>query len=452
MDLQGNVGTGELMTITQGDSPNRVFTVQWLNYSPYYQTGYNFNFQINLYETTGKIEVVYGSFTTIGSYAAQVGLCGATNADFNNRMVTEGSQTWSTSAAGTSNSNTCVISTTTLPDNGLTYDWQNTPQFYQSSTVAQIAGTVLVGVADQSILDIQVVMNGSLTPLSLTQLNLNINGTTLPADISNAKVYYTGVSPVFSNAVQFGSTVANPTVPFTVTGDQLLTGGTNHFWLAYDISPTAVSGNFVDGECTSITVGGTPYTPDITAPDGSRQIKLPLSGVYTVGDGGNYPNLFTAFSDVSMLGLSGNVQFKIITDIVEPAAAYLPQWLETGSGGYTLSITPDASAVTISGAFSDGVIVLNGADRVTIDGRIGGAGNNLTIRNDVTGGMNAGIRLISFGLTLGCNNVTMIILPLLKIISPDAIMVYLHGATTTEITIICSFQQMSSVPTILRLM
>ncbi len=55
---------GELMSITEGTAPNRVFTVQWKNYNrggtP--SADERVNFQIKLYETSNKIELVYGEF------------------------------------------------------------------------------------------------------------------------------------------------------------------------------------------------------------------------------------------------------------------------------------------------------------------------------------------------------------------------------------------------------
>ncbi|MCS6844180.1 MAG: hypothetical protein NZ528_07655 [Caldilineales bacterium] len=119
MDLQGNTG-GELRSQTLGTAPNRVFVVQWKDFRFYGQTGESFNFQIRLYETTDVVEFVYGAFTkNATARSPQVGLKGATTADYNNRTGTN----WAASTAGTSNSATMTLSTSSLPASGQTYQW-----------------------------------------------------------------------------------------------------------------------------------------------------------------------------------------------------------------------------------------------------------------------------------------------------------------------------------------
>ena len=45
----------------------------------------------------------------------------------------------------------------------------------------------------------------------------------------------------------------------------------------------------------------------------SYSIATPLSGSYTIGNGGNYPTIQSAFNDASAQGISGPVIFNIIT-------------------------------------------------------------------------------------------------------------------------------------------
>nr|WP_294935514.1 GEVED domain-containing protein [uncultured Flavobacterium sp.] len=111
---------------TLGSTPNRTFVVEWKNarrYNSGAQAG-DFNFQIILSETTNIINVVYGACAS--AYAtdlpAQVGLRGATNADYNNRTTTNN---WPASTAGGANTATCNTGDGAgeLPTNGLTYTW-----------------------------------------------------------------------------------------------------------------------------------------------------------------------------------------------------------------------------------------------------------------------------------------------------------------------------------------
>ncbi|MCB9174560.1 MAG: fibronectin type III domain-containing protein [Flavobacteriales bacterium] len=84
----GNGGTNPIATSifynVTGTAPNRVLTVEWLNFdhwnSPTNTPNANYNFQVKLYETTGVIEFVYGAMTGVagGSYPLRYA-CGINN-------------------------------------------------------------------------------------------------------------------------------------------------------------------------------------------------------------------------------------------------------------------------------------------------------------------------------------------------------------------------------------
>ncbi len=155
---------------------------------------------------------------------------------------------------------------------------------YTSSTTTQVTGGMLLNSTNQAVIGIEVVTSGTQNPISLTSLTVNANGTTNVSEIENAKIFYTGTSSTFAATNQFGSTVATPTTSnFAITGNQALADGTNYFWLTFDIKPNATLNNFVDAECHQVVVGGSPYTPTVTAPTGNRQIKGALNGNYLVG-------------------------------------------------------------------------------------------------------------------------------------------------------------------------
>ncbi|MFN3782262.1 MAG: BNR-repeat neuraminidase N-terminal domain-containing protein, partial [Candidatus Kapaibacteriota bacterium] len=267
------------------------------------------------------------------------------------------------------------------------YDAYPATMQYVSSTTTQITGSVGVGFSNQPIIRLEITTRGATDPLTLSSITFNTNGTTSLSDIAAAKVYYTGTSSNFSTSTQFGSTVSNPSGTFSVTGSQTLSPGTNYFWLVYDISNSATIGNFVDAQCTSFVLEGNNYTPSVTNPAGAKEIRGPRCGTYTVGTGQYYQNLTEAFDEINTFGMGCNVTLEIATDIVEPGPnpPTLNQWTEHGGSGYTLTIKPAGGPRTISGTFANnGLIVLNGADRVTFDGRIGGQGRYLTFRNNAT--------------------------------------------------------------------
>ncbi|PLX25883.1 MAG: hypothetical protein C0599_00090 [Salinivirgaceae bacterium] len=146
--------------------------------------------------------------------------------------------------------------------------------FVSATTVQNNSNIVNQGAIDEDILEIQIEMDGALSPFSATSFTLSTNGSADAAnDITAARLYYTGTSGTFATGNQFGSTVSNPDGSFTITGTQELVDGVNYFWLAYDISSGATDANVVDAECSSITVGSA-RTPDVTAPAGSREIYV----------------------------------------------------------------------------------------------------------------------------------------------------------------------------------
>jgi len=144
---------------------------------------------------------------------------------------------------------------------------------YVESTTSQITGTVAPGTTNQGIICVEIDMLGSLSPLNITDLNFDTNGTTATSDLNNATLWYTGTSSSFATTTQFGSVLASPNGAFSFTDSQQLSSGTNYFWLTYDISATAVNDNHVDAECSSVTIGSS-YTPTLQAPTGYRVIGI----------------------------------------------------------------------------------------------------------------------------------------------------------------------------------
>jgi hypothetical protein len=156
---------------------------------------------------------------------------------------------------------------------------------------------------NQQIIGVQVYTTGSATtPINVTSMDFNTAGSTNPADIANAKVYYTA-TPTFATTVQFGTTILNPSGLMTFTGTQALPLGNAYFWLAYDVNTTAGIGNQLDGTCTAITMDGGVGTvaPTITNPAGSRTVYD-----YNYGGGASF-NANYYYANISA-GLTGNQQ------------------------------------------------------------------------------------------------------------------------------------------------
>ena len=136
-------------------------------------------------------------------------------------------------------------------------------------TVQPSTAAVNAGSTNQQVLRVAVPATACGT---LTQLDFG-NTSTVPAEITNARVYYT-TNTTFATTTLFGST-ATPGAAFIVTGSQLLsTTAINYFWLVYDIDCAAPSNvtNVADASVTSVTIAGSGYVPTTTNPAGTRTI------------------------------------------------------------------------------------------------------------------------------------------------------------------------------------
>ncbi len=182
--------------------------------------------------------------------------------------------------------------TSYIPHLKLQYSLPVPMQFVSATVTQPNASLVQIGSTDQNILCVPVVTRGFLSPLDLTQLNFTTTGTTKPADVTKAKVYYTGNKKEFSTATQFGSTVIAPIGSFSVTGSTILQTDTNYFWLAYDITADTLSANnVVDATLASLSVGGVSITPTVSDPAGNRKLiylnrSLVLPWIETFEDAG----------------------------------------------------------------------------------------------------------------------------------------------------------------------
>ncbi|GAB3860337.1 hypothetical protein GCM10028822_38070 [Hymenobacter terrigena] len=133
-DLTAGTGTPEYRVTTTGTSPNRVCTIQWKNVSDKSGTSRlsqyaNFSFQTKLYETSNRIEFVYGTATASANTAISrfpsVGIKGSGSANGQTVLAnkTTGAAAWSTTTfiSGVYSGTTHNFNSTALPDAGRTY-------------------------------------------------------------------------------------------------------------------------------------------------------------------------------------------------------------------------------------------------------------------------------------------------------------------------------------------
>ncbi|MEZ5305920.1 MAG: Calx-beta domain-containing protein [Pyrinomonadaceae bacterium] len=121
-----------------------------------------------------------------------------------------------------------------------------------------------------------------------------------------------------------------------------------------------------------------------------------------------YANLGGAFAAINAGTHTGTIDIGICGDTTETATASLDA-SGSGSTSYTsVHIAPIDLSRTISGNFTGAIIKLNGADNVTIDGRLGGTGNgrNLTVSNGSSATGSAIFWLSSLAADAGATNNT----------------------------------------------
>lgn len=204
-----------------GAAPNRVLTVEWINFdhwnSPTNSPYASYNFQVKIYETTGVIEFVYGTMTGVagGSYPLQYA-CGISNY-------------WTPAAAPTAaqlltqqTANTTTFNNT--PKNNLTTIPASNSQLTFTPPTPTAAPTGL-----------------SFTAVAQTGMTLNWTDN---ASNENAYVIYNSTDNInFS----FVSQVAAGSVSAAITG---LLSGITYYWQVYAVTEGASSSALTGTQAT----------------------------------------------------------------------------------------------------------------------------------------------------------------------------------------------------------
>ncbi len=120
----------------------------------------------------------------------------------------------------------------------------------------------------------------------------------------------------------------------------------------------------------------------------------------------SYTTLKGAFDAVNNGTHTGAISIAISANTTETATAVLNSGAVLPASYTAVSIAPTGGPRIIEGSIAGAVVKLNGADNVTIDGRISGTGRNLTIRNTSTAGTTAAIWLASVAAGNGCTGNT----------------------------------------------
>jgi len=158
--------------------------------------------------------------------------------------------------------------------------------------------------------------------LAVSEIRLNLNGTTNIKDIKAIKVYNTGSADQFdprnpSGELLAASKASNGAIRAKANGN--LHPGTNHLWITVDVSEKAKEGNKIDASLIAIKTIDEDFTFANGNPDGSREVLLKRVLVLAPGDFGskNYriPAIITA-NDKSLVILTDKRKYNS-TDLPE---------------------------------------------------------------------------------------------------------------------------------------
>ncbi|MDO7848804.1 T9SS type A sorting domain-containing protein [Hymenobacter sp. M29] len=337
--------------LTSGTAGSRVLTVQWLNAKwNYNATAPVMSFQAKLYEADGHVEFVYQQETgAVNLPSASIGITAVGTSAGNFLSLSDAT------AAPTVSSTSETTTIATKPATGQVYSF--TPA----------GGAVLA-------------------PSGLTFSAINTSSATVTFTDNSTNEY--GFAVTITPTAGGAATTA--VVPSTTTAGTGTTYTYNFTGLAantgYTVQVVAL------GQGRGSTAGSGTFT---------TQAGATLSGIYYVGTGTSpqptrtYATLTAAAAAYNSATLSGAVTFVLLDASYGTAETFPIRFgsVSTASATNTLTIKPNTGVTsTITGSVATGaVLMLNGADYVTIDGsNAGTTSQNLTIENtSATGTGNA---------------------------------------------------------------
>jgi hypothetical protein len=269
MTAQGGVDAlgNSVKNIISGTAPNRVLTIEWINMAVYQNTTPSLNFQIKLYETTGKIEFVYGTMTA--GTAAYTYSCGINSNNLSAAPLASQLKMQQTANTNTF-SNGIQNNLTTLPTNNSLISW--TPP-----VPANPSGTLNFSAATSS---------------SMTL--------TWPNWASSNNVGYAIYNSTDGINYDFVQQTATNVITSNITG---LAPSTLYFWKVYAVTEGAVS-LALSGQ-NSTNTGG--IKTAITTGSWSNAAIWSPAGVPTSADNVNINNAINVTIDINAVCNSLNI-------------------------------------------------------------------------------------------------------------------------------------------------
>ena len=354
------VPRSSIYAFLRGTAPNRQFVVQWTQVKRYQGAAIdNINFQLILNEgnnnpTTQTLQVVYGTCTSTDAATldVQVGLRGATAADFNARRS---NTNWATTTAATANTDLVRFSNTINPASGLTFTWS--PCTAAPSTPGLISGP-----------------NPACPTTTQTYSVTAVAGATIYTwNFTGTGATYSATTATPSNNFTFsaGATAGSLTV---TAGNLCGTSGASSIPLTFSSITTATINYPLSSYCSS-TPGNTAVTQ--TGPAGGNYSSTPAGLTLNASSGAITPSSSTAgIYTVTYLYTSGSCSLAAtasvsiqaphtVTVTANPvnvcvnSSSQLTATATSGSGNYSVSsiaysnITPSGSPTVLFNTYAD---------------------------------------------------------------------------------------------------
>ncbi len=345
-----------------GSAPNRCLVVEYLNMSIYYDaTSSDGTFQVRLYETSGKIEFVYGAMSVskitgsgVGSTAPAIGF--ATNSTATNfAYVTISSNTATTSGAFSPNPNSILGTITNLNSSS---DGSRRVYAFTPSSTAIAPATSL-----------------TFSSVAASSMVLNWTAASPTTGVAGYQIYKStdGISYSLVGTVNGAATAT-----YSGSGTTSLLPSTTYYWRVVAISEAVSSTNLDANQATSAAT---------------------FSGTKTIGAGGaDYTTITAAISAATSGALAGPVILSLQSDY-SSAGETFPITIGNISGNSatnTITIRPASSGLSITSSNTTATFDLNGANYVIIDGRVNGAGaKDLIVSNTSAATGGTAIRFIN---------------------------------------------------------
>ena len=337
-----------------GTAPNRIFVLEWTQFYAQWTNITNAgNMQLWLHEGSGVIEYVYGEIynSSSSSVTRSIGLSSSNTATTAGYVTVSATPTFTPSATFTTNTfaaNTGGTTATPLIAN-LGSNAQGSRRIYTfTPAAAPVAPTAL-----------------SFTAVTATGMTLN--WTDNASNELGYRIYRSTDNVNFTSAGQVAANV----VTYPATG---LAAGTLYYWRVV---------SFVEIESLPATGTQSTNTPS-------------FSGIKTVGAGGDYQNLTTAFADINSQALSGNVELQLISGY--PAAPETYPILScngVSTGIFTVKVYPTVSGLSITSANATGTLNLNGASNLTFDGRVNQTGAADMVISNTNAGASYAVQFVN---------------------------------------------------------